>query len=221
MIEFMKLTGDGKWIVVDMQKLYETQKVIFNKWRADLPDSPIQNINNYTLHTIEELYESENAPGPMEKLEETIDSFMYLMSSISAYELDPKFNKSVELETLYLDSDTLYRDVPTVQDIINKLMDVRRMYPERKWHKPFNPDEIDYYMRSKLTIKTYMEAAVMIIKRMYINFDMNDTYFINAKLNKKQGFIKTLEDDKSKSIEANIKPAKHDDLDDWDFIDLD
>ena len=50
---------------------------------------------------------------------------------------------------------------------------------------------------------------------------MNDTYFINAKLNKKQGFIKTLEDDESKSIKANIKPAKCDDLDDWDFIDLD
>ena len=33
--------------------------------------------------------------------------------------------------------------------------------------------------------------------------------------------IKTLEDDESKSIKANIKPAKCDDLDDWDFIDLD
>ena len=197
-MEYIKLTSSKNWIKVDINKLYQTQKVIFNKWRDELPSSPIQNINNYTLHVIEELYESEIAENAEEQLEETIDVLMYVMSSMSAYELDPKFEPPVGFADMFISGSELLGNTPSVQDIINKLMSVRRMYPERKWHKPFNSEDINYFVRSKETIYAYMEIVEMVIKRLYINFKMSDTDYINSKLNEKQGFISNLEDDNSK-----------------------
>jgi len=198
MMDYIKLTSSKNWVKVDIDKLYQTQKTIFNKWREELPSSPIQNINNYTLHIIEELYESEIAETPEERLEETIDVLMYVMSSISAYELDPNFEPPIRLADMYILGSELLGDVPTTHDIINKLMEIRRMYPERKWHKPFDPKDINYFVRSKETIYAYMEIAEMVVKRLYIGFKMSDTEYINSKLNEKQGFISNLEDDNTK-----------------------
>lgn len=197
-MDYIKLTNSKNWVKVDIDKLYQTQKTIFNKWREELPSSPIQNINNYTLHIIEELYESEIAETPEERLEETIDVLMYVMSSISAYELDPNFEPPIRLADMYILGSELLGNVPTTHDIINKLMEIRRMYPERKWHKPFNPKDINYFIRSKETIYAYMEIAEMVVKRLYIGFKMSDTEYINSKLNEKQGFISNLEDDNTK-----------------------
>ena len=197
-MDYIKLTSSKNWVKVDIDKLYQTQKTIFNKWREELPSSPIQNINNYTLHIIEELYESEIAETPEERLEETIDVLMYVMSSISAYELDPNFEPPIRLADMYILGSELLGDVPTTHDIINKLMEIRRMYPERKWHKPFDPKDINYFVRSKETIYAYMEIAEMVVKRLYIGFKMSDTEYINSKLNEKQGFISNLEDDNTK-----------------------
>lgn len=197
-MDYIKLTNSKNWVKVDIDKLYQTQKTIFNKWREELPSSPIQNINNYTLHIIEELYESEIAETPEERLEETIDVLMYVMSSISAYELDPNFEPPIRLADMYILGSELLGNVPTTHDIINKLMEIRRMYPERKWHKPFDPKDINYFVRSKETIYAYMEIAEMVVKRLYIGFKMSDTEYINSKLNEKQGFISNLEDDNTK-----------------------
>lgn len=162
------------------------QKKIYDKF--DTKTSYMQNINNYFLHIMEEVYEVQISINKEEEKEELIDVLMYLGSTLNCFN-----NIDIELMPNMIEvdiNDVTNNDVISqTNTIVHSLLSIRRNFAERKWHKPYDPSQIDYKLRDSLVEISLID----LIKRVIILLVSNNNYLeVNSSLNKKQKFISNL-----------------------------
>ncbi len=132
---------------VNLEQLLSRQEKIFDRFdtisesfNTEQPRIFIQSLDAYILHVIEEVYEfyetSFSDPS------ELVDLFNYLLTlNTIFYKLSPTVP-----EVDFIDSITYSSSInlPVILHEINsKLIKMRRLYPERKWHTS-DTSEIDF-----------------------------------------------------------------------------
>lgn len=124
---------------INMEGLFNRQMKIFNRYDSikksfDMKDSFefIKNLDRYILHAIEEVYEFYDTSNSSNS--ELVDIFNYLVTInailFSITNVIPK--------TLYVPMKTYSSEFDVniiLHEINSKLIKVRRLFPERKWHK--------------------------------------------------------------------------------------
>ena len=175
--------------VFNMKKFINIQNEIMKKYRIG-NDFDFPTFDRYIGQIYEELQEVLTANDD-ERLEEIIDVLMYIGSTVSyimekdVIEVDP-FTCITNNYNLSLDT--------FIKDLFVKVTTIRRLYPERKWHKPHNDENAEIYdliNRDKegITVDVLEEMMHDIIKFVLSNY--GDIKFVEV-LSKKQNYIKSL-----------------------------
>lgn len=165
----------------------KVQQGIYRKYEVN-GISYINNINNYFLHIMEEVWEVKNAPNLEERLGELVDVLMYLGSTVNCFDgVDDKLLYLLRREKLIFSTDYVESDeYKNVNDI---LVELRREYPERKWHKPYNNEDINHLERSSSTTLALQKAITCVLRSLLADYELDE---INKAIEKKQEFILSL-----------------------------
>lgn len=174
---------DNNSYTFNLKDFLEIQKKIYDNYLPEVDF--MQNINNYFLHIMEEVYEFNTAPNVDEKIGECIDVLMYLGSTLNCFNDSNYINILFNCESMDI---KVKSNIVNLDNIIFKLLDLRRIFPERKWHKPFDPNSIDYDERASKVSMYFIDMISMCIKKL-LYLTGNDVDIINEKLNEKEEFI--------------------------------
>lgn len=174
-------------VYFDMEYFLRVQKDISNKWV--MPDDDMRNLDSYLLHTIEEVWESKDASTKEEKLGELIDVLMYT-GSMKGY-IDVVLGEEMKTPLkLYLSAKDIEEDPDNVNldGITDSIIEIRRQFPERKWHKPM-PKFTDENIKERRyrVVVMYNNLVTKVITSIF-----KSGYYIpeiNEALNEKESFI--------------------------------
>ena len=138
---------------------------------------------------MEEIWEYKNETGRKEKLYELVDILMYVGSMLNCFSKDDYYMYLIREREITIDNSQL-KKYNKIDDITDILIELRRKYPERKWHKPYNEDQINHKDRSIVTSMAAMKCFTIVIGVM---LDRGYTiYEINDAISDKQDFIRNL-----------------------------
>jgi hypothetical protein len=131
-----------------MRSFMDVQKEIYEKFRFEAEGHEINTIDKYILQTIEEIYEVDSSSTPSHQCSEIIDILMYLGSLYWCVE---EFcivsirneRKVISFPKQYFNVkdgsenyDNSLVDVDGIsKKVLTGLVSIRRLFPERKWHK--------------------------------------------------------------------------------------
>lgn len=157
---------------LNLNKLYEMKYKTFSKFdnlkKFSNKDTYIHNLDRYILHTLEEMAEVQLDEDDRE---ESIDVLLYLGTIYSfisktlenSYDVySSKFNKVTIIDVNYKEDEQ-----EIMNNIFIKLMQIRRKFPERKWHKNITVDSEKHKERlieSKELLEECITLISMIIK---------------------------------------------------------
>ena len=176
----------------------------------------INNYDRYLLHCIEEISEVRDAilthKDINEIREELVDVLMYLGTMTSLVQLnmeryEMKTRENFELQYLtYVDhfnSTMLFdksqkplitSDVPVTIDlklmeVIHLLIEERRMFPQRKWHKPsVNDSELQFKYKMNKLYANNIKCMEIVLQLLMEDRSCSERY-INEMINSKGGFV--------------------------------
>ena len=186
-MNYITLENKTETAIFDTPYFMKIQYEIYKKYEVD-GLSYINNINNYFLHIMEEIWEVKFAKTRDERLGELIDVLMYIGSTVNCFDgVDDKTlymlkREKMRISTKYVDSDEVYN----VNDI---LIGLRREYPERKWHKQYDANKIDHIDRSNKTSVALSKAITFTIRSMLADYSIDE---INKALEEKETYILSL-----------------------------
>lgn len=176
-VKFLEVKEENSIYIFDLSKFIYRQNEIFDKFKQ--PINGIELIDKYILQTLEEVYETDISNEPVDEL---IDVLMYLGSSLNTIEYEKEF---LPVKVAIIKEDNAKELKHSLHDINNRLMGIRRFYPERKWHKKYSPDDID--CDRGIIVSNILIDTIKLVLSILIN--MTDIEDINSKLNKKQIYI--------------------------------
>jgi hypothetical protein len=146
----------------ELGRFLSIQGVIYDKFKFD--GEGIDLIDKYLFQIIEEIQEV-NASDEEYVLEELIDVMMYLGS---AYYV---FNSFHSYNTVTITKQNNSLSIKSVMDdVFSSIINARRMYPERKWHKTYSEDKIlkdRNKIFSDILISLIMKIAELILTNFY------------------------------------------------------
>lgn len=119
----------------NLSKFLTTQGHIYEKFKFE--GEGINLIDKYVFQTLEEIHEVNTAPNETELVGELVDIMMYLGSTLFTVDVTHPVGEIVIVKT----RDKL-EVKPIMDDVFASLIASRRMFPERKWHKPYTEDDI-------------------------------------------------------------------------------
>jgi hypothetical protein len=183
----------------DLNKFMNAQGLIYDKF-AQTDVEGIDLIDKYILQTLEEIHEAiervrrNNIYDKRNISEEIIDVAMYLGSTYYTVNtgMRPTF------DTIYITDNSDFRDSEAVlNDISTTLMNARRMYPERKWHKRHdkhytNPN------RDKIFAQLLVASIISLITLLVNSYD---PYYASIEMERKQNYIADLDTGKKINLE--------------------
>lgn len=157
----------------------------------------IHRFDRYILHCLEEIVEAREeirkSPVSMETIKELIDILMYLgtMNSIIKINLDyfqMKTQDIIELDVYRITRTPAQIDVE-LMNISELLVEQRRLFPQRKWHKPsseFPELQLKYVMNELYRMNV---EAMTITLELLIQAGKHNHTKINDELNYKQTYV--------------------------------
>lgn len=171
-----KKVNESNIYEIELSTFLDNQKKIMEKYKGKLEkNTRMEIIDKYLLQTMEEVWESENESNDVSQLYEKIDVLMYL-GSLYAVVTDCD-DAVIKHDNRYFTIVNIYDpEAPfKVKQVSDSLISLRRLMPERKWHKPHN---------NKLEEINIISADIVmnLIKNM-INLIIYDEYQINKNKN--------------------------------------
>lgn len=140
------------FIIFDLNKFITTQKNIYKKYL--LKNTNYKNsktiintdiIDKYFFQIIEEIFECDKEDSIDKIIEESIDILMYCGSTLNL--LDNSLLNNINklyypnlINRYNYDIKETYHN--TMKKLFDNLLSLRRLFPERKWHKKFNVNDI-------------------------------------------------------------------------------
>ena len=166
----------------------------------------IKSYDKYILHCIEELSETREAEfiynatdnDNNELLYEVVDILMYLGSmqyiiQLNCNEYNVPYDNMLEINYSERNTDSIYMKTLEVDsmlmDINDQLIAIRRLWPHRKWHKPykeFTSTEI-HIVLTKMLYKNL--KAIEYCIQLYLFLSNENYLLLNKMVNKKEKFI--------------------------------
>lgn len=133
------------------------------------------------LQTTEELYEVLTSKTKDEEKKEIIDVLMYLGTSFVFIDYsDKKEEEFLKEKDIVLDDQKLNIDLDSfIKDLFLQIFSIRRLYPERKWHKTYDKSLINHEKRlnqTKFIIKNSIKEILKYLNENYTDFidDLNE-----------------------------------------------
>lgn len=169
----------------NMETFVSKQGTIYNKFTPK--GTYVEIIDKYLFQTIEEIHEVKQETDKEEQAKEIIDVMMYLGSTIYSLVNFPEIKRSIIIaKTEPMDVNS------TMDEVFESLMHIRRMYPERKWHKVVNKDLI-IKDRNKIAVQIIFSlieklASLLVSNHFYVK--------VNNMIVRKQIFIEELKETK-------------------------
>lgn len=122
--------------ILEIKEFYESQKNIMLKYKDSLKNlSDFEKIDKYLFQIIEEIWEVRNAPNLSMEIEEICDVVMYLTSTVALIEDCFNNNGNLLINKESITSLTITKDEFSLDYLLSGVMNIRRLFPERKWHK--------------------------------------------------------------------------------------
>jgi hypothetical protein len=168
---------------VNLGVFLSTQGLIYEKFKFD--GRGIDLIDKYLFQVIEEIQEVNAIEEDCyAKHEELIDVMMYLgstyftISNFNSYsrKIIVRRNNKMQIKNL-------------MDDVFSSIINARRMYPERKWHKSYSDKDI-IKDREIIFADIIVGLILKIMELLITNYDYET---INEMINVKQSFIYSLE----------------------------
>lgn len=167
----IKRINDSNIYEIDLSEFLTKQKDIMEKYKGKLAkNTRMEIIDKYFLQTMEEVWEVKNESNPISKLYEEIDVLMYL-ASLYAVILDCE-DSIVHPDKYFTIVDASKENPFNFDNITDDLISLRRLMPERKWHKAHN-GSLSY-------INFIASDVVMDLMKKVINSIIYDEYKINS-----------------------------------------
>lgn len=178
-------------VTINVKEIIEHQQKVVTKFPCSYYKTS-QIVDSFIIQILEECYEAEDARinGTLDEFQfEIIDILMYLYSFYIALYFDLKCETVNDIELI---DDEIVDDVKEVKPInagfnstltsdMNSLMfEIRRKFPERKYHKPYDPSKIEV---------NRMRDCMNIIK-IAIDYIFDRCIFVNAESFKEMLFEK-------------------------------
>ena len=170
----------------DLNTFMNKQRSIYYKFKFE--GEGIDVIDKYFLQIQEEVNEVKFAESTRDMLLELIDVCMYLGSTFYVFKDTTMFEDIIAVKTNVHSlgfNDLKDKAIQVVDEIQSALFFCRRMFPERKWHKTYNPDNIDP-MRYEIFSNVILESIVKLIGFLFNHYSYS---VISYHLNDKQKFI--------------------------------
>jgi DNA polymerase elongation subunit (family B) len=165
----------------DLGKFLRTQGLIYHKF--ELEAKGIDLIDKYLFHILEEIHEVNNELNEKEKAKELIDVIMYLGSTYyTLFQYDDFDYKVITTGIEKIDVKC------TTDKLFATLINARRMFPERKWHKEYKEENI-ISDRNVIFSEIIIVQILRIVELLLTNYDLES---INTMIENKQRFIKHL-----------------------------
>ncbi|QXN70123.1 hypothetical protein INTERNEXUS_82 [Bacillus phage vB_BspM_Internexus] len=139
----------------DFDLFMKVQREIYLKYELNTKDEGIHLTDRYFMQIFEEIHEVKREENDMKVIEEILDIVMYLGSTYCTFDKNLiDHGKKVFVKKGYEYGFTK-KDIHALMDrVSSSLMVVRRLYPERKWHRK-NSDPIEN--RDKIAMDTIRE----------------------------------------------------------------
>lgn len=204
----IKETFNPLWHLINfnLEEFVNTQQIIVNHYEKE-EDLLISNLgckefiksfDKYILHTIEEVsetYEELSKDNLHDKMEEMIDILMYLGSMNYILKANMK-NYKMKYESFFdydyyvqvYENRSLksYQNNTCLLKIVDLLIKQRRLFPQRKWHKPskeFSELEIKHNLKLMYDLNI---SAMKIVLNLLLDTSIQDINLINGIINEKQ-----------------------------------
>jgi hypothetical protein len=180
MTKYIKEVSENVFMF-DLSKFLVMQGHIYEKFKFE--GKGIDLIDKYVFQTLEEIHEVNSAPNEIEQAGEIVDIMMYLGSTIYTVET---FHPTGTVTIVKTKEKAEVK--PLMDEVFSSLISARRMFPERKWHKTYNENDIiegrDEIFVSIIIGLIVKLAELLLTNNFYINVD--------SMIEGKQRFIKQL-----------------------------
>lgn len=123
-----------RYFITNQDKIQKRYKETLEK-----TNTRMEIIDKYILQFLEEIWEAQNEVDIVGITTETIDAIMYL-GSLYAYMRGEMYSDCVLIDELFITNAGYCSDIEQVK---NDLISIRRLFPERKWHKKEKSELID------------------------------------------------------------------------------
>lgn len=189
----------------NLQKFIDIQTDIYTRFIPPTPDY-FERIDSLLFQTLEEKFEIEMETDKVCKMEEIVDMLMYLGSlyaSVISYDdniymKNGSYSRINTCNTITLNNSLINNNI--FEEIEYDLFVMRRLYPERKWHKSIDEKSINYLERSIISSNIIIKCMYKIIEYIPNNYfynisntDIDKTIdVINNLIYNKQKFILNL-----------------------------
>ena len=151
---------------LNLNKLYEMKYKTFSKFdsinKFRNKDTYIHNVDKYILHTLEEISE---VFTDEDEREELIDVLLYLgtIYSFILKTMETKYDIYInDYHKIELEETTKSKEKYLFNDVFMNLMEIRRKFPERKWHKNDTVSGRDHKKRLKESKKIIEESMSIV-----------------------------------------------------------
>ena len=132
-----KFIGKDNIYDLDLSLFMENQSKIMNKYLYALEDlSLFEKIDKYIMQIVEEIWESKTADNEIEKIKELCDVVMYIGSTYKLIEEHTNIHPIIDFSHIILYKNNNFN----IDIIFEKIINIRRLFPERKWHKKESND---------------------------------------------------------------------------------
>lgn len=208
---------NSQWSLIgfDVKTFIENQQVIVNHYEKE-EDLLIKNLgckgfiksfDKYILHTIEEVIETKEElfkNDLHDKMEEMIDILMYLGSmnyilyaNMNYYGMNPdskidNFEYNFYAYSGVNETNLYYQYESSLLDIVELLIKQRRLFPQRKWHKPskeFSELEIKFNLNQ---MYDWNLLAMQYTISLLLSISNQNISRINEIINEKQNKVTSL-----------------------------
>jgi hypothetical protein len=189
-VKYFKETHEGIYSF-DLWEFMDIQKAIYDKYKHSLEGlSQFEITDRYIMQTLEEVHEVWDSRDEQHRIDETVDVMMYLGSLYWALGLEPgvEYHEVVVIHGGYVNSAATMSINKMAKDVFGMLMSGRRMFPERKWHKPFKKEDVDFQrwgIFGTMVLKAIMDIATILIQA-------EGPEQTDSRIREKQTFIETL-----------------------------
>lgn len=138
----------------EINVLLENANVILNKYDNDYirpEETFIHMFDRYILHALEEVYEAREAKED-EFLGEVADITNYVLTMLGI--ISSNLNMKINLNDIPLDDIETNFNLDEMKNLLvfsyDTLISIRRMYPQRKWHKKEKMDDFNDVLKKTL-----------------------------------------------------------------------
>ena len=146
--ELIREFSDGLYIF-DLEAFMNKQQEIEKKYKLH-EDNLFNGIDKFLSQINEEISEVLTAPTQKETIEEFVDVLMYIGSAIS-YIAGDDISRYCSTYLLVREEKLGITTRDSAKDAFIKVSRIRRLFPERKWHKSHEDERENIYKELNIT----------------------------------------------------------------------